>query len=369
MEQQTILHGIAMLPEVVAQLGISKLMLVADGAFAHLPIREQVEAVGVELVPFGQFGSNPLYEDVCKGVELFRQRGCDALLAVGGGSSIDVAKCIKLYCRMEPTTLYLEQEPRDSGVPLIAVPTTAGTGSESTRFAVIYYQGKKQSITHPSIVPDFAILEPRVLATLPPYQRACTVMDALCQGVESWWSVNSTEYSRTLSRKAVELLSARVVPYVKGTGDAETDKDVMTAANCAGQAINITQTTAPHAFSYKLTSLYGLPHGHAVGVCLPDIWQYMLEDRGRHCVDARGEAFLADIFAAIAGALRCDGVEEAVVYMRRLLVDLGLKSPSAKDRESELAMLVEAVNPVRLKNNPVGLGGEAIRQIYEQIVR
>ena len=77
------------------------------------------------------------------GVEVFLSEGCDAIVAVGGGSIIDVAKCIKLYCRMSPDKNYLLQEYTDSGVPIIAVPTTAGTGSESTRFAVIYFEGKK----------------------------------------------------------------------------------------------------------------------------------------------------------------------------------------------------------------------------------
>ena len=370
---QEIVHGIAMLSEVVERLGVGRLMLVADGMFSNLPIHTYVEEIGAELVPFDNFGSNPLYEDVCKGVELFRKTGCEAILAVGGGSSIDVAKCIKLYSHRDPTKPYIEQIPMDSGVPLIAVPTTAGTGSESTRFAVIYYQGKKQSIAHPSIIPDYAILEPSVLTTLPPYQRGCTAMDALCQGIESWWSVNSTNKSRALSRKAVEILSERIIIYVKGTGDSKEDKEIaeamMVAANYAGQAINIAQTTAPHAFSYKLTSLYGLPHGHAVAVCLPEIWKYMLENIGKCCVDSRGEAFLSDIFDQISRSLHCTSVSEAVTYMHSLLSSLELAYPRGKHRQEELIALVEAVNPIRLKNSPVGLDSKAIRQIYEQILR
>ena len=160
-KSQQIVAGIEHLNGIVEELHARKVLVVADASFASIGIRRQVEDIPAEHVFFNDFGSNPLYDDVCKGVALFNQSGCDSILAVGGGSCIDVAKCIKLYCKLDPDTLYLHQEYRDSHVPLIAIPTTAGTGSESTRFAVIYYNGVKQSVTHPSIIPDYALLVPR----------------------------------------------------------------------------------------------------------------------------------------------------------------------------------------------------------------
>ena len=373
METQKIIHGIGQLEKVVSQLGVRNLLLVVDASFPYLNIRRQVEGLKVHYVIFDQFGPNPLYEDVCKGVELFCQAHCDAILAVGGGSSIDVAKCIKLYCKMDSSIFYLGQEPTDSGIPLIAVPTTAGTGSESTRFAVIYFEGKKQSINHLSIIPNYAVLEPSVLKTLPAYQKKCTVLDALCQGIESWWSLNSTDESRKKSRQAVESLSESIIPYVQGTGDELSDmkyaETVMAAANMAGQAINITQTTAPHAFSYKLTSLYGLPHGHAVAVCLPDIWEYMLDNVGQHCIDPRGVDYLVDTFSQIAQALHCNSATEGIGFVRSLLNTMQMAYPVGNDREEELETLVMSVNPVRLKNNPVSLDTPTIRNIYEHVVK
>lgn len=373
METQKIVHGIRQLEEVVSHLEVRKLLLVVDASFPYLNIRRQVEDLKVQYVVFDQFGSNPLYEDVCKGVDLFRQTHCDAILAVGGGSSIDVAKCIKLYCKMDPSISYLGQEQTDSGIPLIAVPTTAGTGSESTRFAVIYFEGKKQSINHLSIIPDYAVLEPNVLKTLPTYQKKCTALDALCQGIESWWSLNSTEESRKKSCQVVESLSKSIIPYVQGAGDELSDmkyaETVMAAANLAGQAINITQTTAPHAFSYKLTSLYGIPHGHAVAICFPAIWEYMLDNVKQCCVDPRGTDYLIDVFAQIARALHCSSAAEGVSYLRSLLDTMEMGYPVGKNRYEELATLVTSVNPVRLKNNPVRLDEAAIKYLYERIVK
>lgn len=369
---QTIALGIDALPESLASCGAKKVLLVVDASFPFLCIKEKVEAMPVPYVLFDQFTPNPLYEDVCKGVGLFNAERCDAIVAVGGGSSIDVAKCIKLYCKMDSSVNYLQQDCFDSRVPLLAVPTTAGTGSESTRFAVIYFDGKKQSVNHISIIPTYAILDSSVLRSLPQYQKKCTVMDALCQGIESWWSVNSTEESLLHSRMAVKSLVDYIDPYVFGTGDAEEDAKVagavMMAANQAGQAINLTQTTAPHAFSYKLTSMYHLPHGHAVAVCLPDIWRYML-GHSEQCVDSRGRGYVEDTFRQIANALHCCEAEAGVEQMRTKILSLGLPYPVAVNREEEINVLAASVNPVRLKNNPIFIDEPAAREIYERIVK
>jgi alcohol dehydrogenase class IV len=133
---QKILHGVGSLTD--ALNGSTKVLLVCDSSFPFLNIKDEIEGMPVPYVKFDDFTPNPLYEDVCKGVDLFNIAKCDTILAVGGGSSMDVAKCIKLYCKMDKNNLYLEQEYKDTGVKLIAIPTTAGTGSESTRYAVIY---------------------------------------------------------------------------------------------------------------------------------------------------------------------------------------------------------------------------------------
>lgn len=369
---QQIIWGIDSLNEICMATRAHKALLVADASFPFLNICPKVEQLAIPYVLFNQFSSNPLYEDVCKGVEVFRQQACDLIIAVGGGSSLDVAKCIKLFCRMHPERNYLQQECFDSGIPLIAIPTTAGTGSESTRFAVIYYDGKKQSINHLSIIPDYAVLEPAVLMTLPLYQKKCTVLDAYCQGIESWWSVHATEASQIHSRWAVKTLTECIPAYIFGSADPEGNlfiaRKVMEAANRAGQAINSTQTTAPHAFSYKLTSLYHLPHGHAVAVCLPEIWNYMLK-HPKKCIDSRGEEYLLQVFREIARAMRCESAEKAVSAFSRLLQQLGMDSPKAGNREEELSILSTSVNPVRLKNNPVELEEAVIYALYEKILR
>ena len=392
--------------------GSRKVFLVCDGSWPYLNIGPAVEAavagIGSPVRKFSDFGSNPLYESVCKGVEEFNASGCDTIIAVGGGSSIDVAKCIKLYCPSEPK--------------LIAIPTTAGTGSESTRYAVAYRNGEKQSITHESIIPDYAILEPSVLDSLPLYQKKCTMMDALCQAIESWWSVNATDASRVLSRQAIGLIMANWEAYIFGCsggcastnrfaslipplrqacrpdfgppvhedtgvhasrgGTASAAAAIMRAANIAGQAINITQTTAPHAFSYKLTSLFGLPHGHAVALCLPEIWEFMLAKNRLDC------------FTDIAHAMGTETPEDAISLFRSMMLSMGLSGqtmhPQARkdgrwpsgaqsapdcsdplsepERSSVLKTLASSVNPIRLANNPVPISETDALAIYSKVL-
>lgn len=347
-------------------LQTEKYLLVCDSSFPYLSIKNHITDITIPYVMFNEFTPNPLYEDVCKGVDLFNSEGCDTIVAVGGGSAIDVAKCIKLFCRTDSNGNYLNQEYRDSGVPLIAVPTTAGTGSESTRYSVIYYDGEKQSVTHNSIIPDYAVLDSNVLKTLPIYQKKCTLLDALCQGIESWWSVNSNEESKAYSKMAVETIIKYMDLYLYGNDEIAAEQ-IMLAANHTGRAINITQTTAPHAMSYKLTSMYGLPHGHAVALCLPHVWRYMINNLDK-CIDPRGENYLKYVFKEISDSLRAKNPGNAINLFEDILKALEIDGPKT-DNFEDIRILTGSVNMTRLKNNPVYLSEEAIQGMYEAIVK
>ena len=254
---------------------------------AHLPNNTVV---------FSDYQPNPLYENVQAGVKLFREEGCDAIIAVGGGSAMDVAKCIKLYGNLPGdggNGGWLEAEYAEYNIPFLAMPTTAGTGSEATRYAVIYYDGKKQSVTSESFIPDTVLMDPNTLITLPLYQKKATMCDALCHAIESFWSVNSTDESKEYSRRAIELVIANMDGYLENTEEGRSY--MLLAANTAGKAINITQTTAGHAMCYKIISLFGSAHGHAVfrqqvfrkiGKIIPcfRIWNSVFSEQGMESI-------------------------------------------------------------------------------------
>lgn len=371
---QRIISGMADLPAILKGVGCKKLFVVIDSSYPFLNIRDTIEELPIEeRVKFSDFTPNPLYEQVCNGIELLKRSKCDTILAVGGGSAIDVAKCIKLAvlavesnAAIIPPLVSQQISIDRSKIPFIAIPTTAGTGSESTHNAVMYYEGAKQTITNDGVLPDYAVLEPSVLKTLPLYQKKCTMMDALCQGIESWWSVNSTPESHEYSRKTVELIMANWRRYIF-ENDNQAAAQIMLAANYGGRAINIAQTTAAHAMSYKITSMYRIPHGHAVAVCLPEIWDYMSHHMHQTC-DSRGQAYLEKVFAEISAAMGSGGAETALHLFRLMMQELGLAKPFSEDKGSDLEVLSSSVNPIRLKNNPVALGKRAIRSLYDKIV-
>lgn len=372
---QKIINGIAQLPAILKEVGCEKLFLVVDSSYPFLNIKDAIEALPVkERVMFSNFTPNPLYEQVCNGIELLKTSNCDTILAVGGGSAIDVAKCIKLAVLAKegnaaiiPPLVSTRVACDGAKLPFIAIPTTAGTGSESTHNAVMYYEGAKQTVTNDGVLPDYAVLEPSVLKTLPLYQKKCTMMDALCQGIESWWSVNSTEESYEYSRKTIELIMANWRKYIFENNDVAAAK-IMLAANFGGRAINITQTTAAHAFSYKITSLYNLPHGHAVAVGLPVIWDFMLSHMDK-CIDNRGHDYLVGIFVAISKAMDCESVEEAIETFRYMMKEMELANPASINKEADLELLSISVNPVRLKNNPIALTLQDAKELYSIIVK
>lgn len=372
---QKIINGINKLPGILQEVGCRKLFLVIDSSYPFLNIKDAIEALDVEeKVKFSDFTPNPLYEQVCQGIELLKESKCDTILAVGGGSAIDVAKCIKLAVLAEegnaaiiPPLVSQRLSIDGSKIPFIAIPTTAGTGSESTHNAVMYHEGAKQTVTNDGVLPDYAILEPSVLKTLPLYQKKCTMMDALCQGIESWWSVNSTDESKEYSKKAIELIMANWRKYIFENDD-EAAAQIMLAANYGGRAINIAQTTAAHAMSYKITSMYKLPHGHAVAVCLPEIWEYMLEHLDL-CIDCRGKMYLNDVFAQIAQVMGHQTPIWAIDYFRSMMSEMNLRNPSTERREEDLECLSTSINPVRLRNNPVGIDVEQAKELYSLIIK
>lgn len=372
---QTIINGIYNLPGILENVGCRKLFLVVDSSYPFLNIKDAIDSLPVdEMVMFSDFTPNPLYEQVCMGFDLLRSSESEAILALGGGSAIDVAKCIKLAVLVKegcasliPPLVSQRLSINGSKIPFIAIPTTAGTGSESTHNAVMYYEGYKQTVTNDGILPDYAVLEPSVLKTLPLYQKKCTMMDALCQGIESWWSVNSTDESKNYSKKTVELIVSNWREYIFENDDYAAEM-IMLAANYSGRAINIAQTTAAHAMSYKLTSMYGVPHGHAVSVCLPVIWEYMLKHE-EAIFDCRGAGYVETVFGEIADAMGRGSVQEAISFVREMMLELELYPPQSDNRQTDIEILSRSVNPVRLKNNPVELNTAVINDLYSVIVQ
>lgn len=343
-----------------------KVLLVCGNSMNQLPIYTHLKKrvmEGSQIVRFSDFQPNPSYESVEKGVILFHQKGCDAVMVVGGGSAMDVAKCIKLFSNMDISGNYLEQTIVPNNIPILAMPTTAGSGSEATRYAVIYYNGEKQSISDESCIPETVLIDGSVLHTLPLYQKKATMMDALCHAMESYWSVNSTKESKEYSRQAIQSILANKEGYLSGTERGQNG--MLLAANMAGKAINITQTTAGHAMCYKITGLFGIAHGHAAALCVRVLFPWMVKNTDK-CADPRGVEYLNRILSEISAAMGCSSTEEGCFMVETIVKELELNIPAATTKQFEI--LVSSVNPIRLKNHPIILQKETIDKLYHEIL-
>lgn len=345
-----------------------RIFLVADKIYEKLPVKSKIDRMAQEnavgIVAFHDFAPNPDWLSVVSGVEQFRKSGCSSILAVGGGSAMDVAKCIKLYANAKALDCPQPQPDEVPPVPFVAVPTTAGTGSEATKYAVVYFQGVKQSITDKGIIPELVLHDAENLLTLPLYQKKATMLDALCHGVESMWSVNSTPESLEYAQSAITELLRHREGYL--SNDPDSCAKMLRAAYLAGKAINVTQTTAGHAMCYRLSSLCHIAHGHAAALCVFVLWPYMLSHL-EDCIDARGREYLENRFAQLADLFSETDPMRGAKRFQALIRDIGLW-PVEGPEEDVLAQLVQSVNPERLKNNPVKLDENAIRALYREIL-
>lgn len=299
-----------------------------------VPEDEASALFGQNAVYFSDFTPNPNFTDVMAGISLFEQEKCDMLVSIGGGSAIDVAKCVNM----------LDGEGTIGSMPRarhLAIPTTAGTGSESTRFAVMYKDGEKLSVEHDGVMPEYVILDPGFLATLPLYHKKSALLDALCQAVESMWAKGSTDTSKAYALGAIRIIPGDISGYLGGEPGCALR--ILQAANLAGKAINISKTTAAHAMSYGLSTMFGIAHGHAAALCLAEVWaRYSLAvgdmDYGR--------------FANILAELDMPD-------------KLGF---TGGDIDAVVSKLAVSVNAQRLSNHPADLGEDELADMYREIL-
>lgn len=282
---------------------------------------------------YNDFSTNPKKEEIDIALQKIAS-DYDIILAIGGGSVIDFAKGYRYYS--------------NKNSKLVAIPTTAGTGSEATQFAVIYFNGVKKSLDDKSILPEYAIVDSQFVLNNPRYLKACTGMDAFCHAIESYWAVKSTPLSRQYARQAMILCRDNLVKYVNST-DEEAANNMMLASNLAGKAINISRTTAAHALSYKITSEYGLPHGHAVALSIPDLFKANLNADAATCTDKRGAEFVQSRLHDIEEILSNKDFSN---YWYNLMDEIGLEYNFKKLNITDKNLLISSVNVERLKNNP-----------------
>ncbi len=309
---------------------------------------------------FNKFGELPLYEDILRGLTAFKEYNPDMVVAIGGGSVIDVAKTINILAAQEGSgELYVEgKKPVEaSGKSLVAIPTTCGSGSEATRFAVVYKGGRKYSLESEYILPNYAIVDPALCLSLPKSQRIASGLDALTQSIESYWSTKATKETRKDSQAALTLVRRYIVDAVESP-DKEAIEEMCKAAHMAGRAINISKTTACHALSYGLTYHFKVPHGVAVASLLPAVYAYNSEDES-----------LSEVFSDLNRTLGFKSTPETIEWFKDLLTRFGIMTLGRYGaQENDIESLVKEVNTQRLATNPRPVPPHVVRDIYKSIL-
>ncbi|OGQ90198.1 MAG: hypothetical protein A2289_03710 [Deltaproteobacteria bacterium RIFOXYA12_FULL_58_15] len=326
-----------------------------------------------EVTRFTEFEPNPKKGDVDRGVELFRANPADLIVAVGGGTAIDVGKLINVFAAQEHASAeYIEgrQNLRAPACPLVAVPTTAGTGSEATHFAVIYVDKTKYSMVQPQMQPEVALVDPELLKAAPTRLMASTGMDALAQGIESYWSIYSTDESRRFAAEAINLAWEHVAAATNQPTPAALF-GMARAAHLAGRAINLTKTTAPHAISYPITSFFGVPHGHAVALTLPAVLFFNSQVTDDDVLDPRGAGFVRKTIEEIAWMLGVENAGDSVQVLDELMDRVGLsrnfETLGIRTHDDIELIIANGFNPQRVNNNPRRLTEAALRTILGEL--
>ena len=246
------------------------------------------------------------------------------------------------------------------GIPLIAIPTTAGTASEVTSWATIWDMEKKNkySLAHKWMFPEYAIVDPALTVSMSPSLTAMTGMDALTHAIESCWSINSQPISDVFALRAIRLIRNNIQKACDEPGDMTARTNMALASLFAGLAFNNTKTAACHSLSYPMTFHFGIPHGLAVSITLKEVIKYndrIVPEKVKQIVEEFGESSVEGFIKAIG----------------ELMVSIGLptKLRDLKLREEDLNVLIkDSINPERMKNNPANLTEVDIRTILKNVL-
>lgn len=355
------------LPRTIKELGLSRVLLVtgrssfaASGAAEVLPALR--DAATVET--WSDFSPNPDVDDVIRGTQHARAFRPDGIVAIGGGSVLDMAKLLAVFVDEQPERIH--DAVRANSVAghrpaLVLVPTTSGSGSEATHFAVVYIGQDKFSVAHHAMLPDFVILDPGLTESASAYQKATSVVDAIAQAVESHWARGATAASRSFAQAALTDLVPSAAAFVGGDGPASVP--AARGSHLAGRAIDLSKTTGAHALAYGLTQRHGISHGHAVATTLGAFARLHAAAAGT----PRADDNLPDDLAALAGLVGAGSPDLVGDRLDEIAGQLGLelRLKALGVPRSDLAVMAGAVNRERLANNPAEVDEKEIVELLD----
>ena len=349
--------------QVAKDLGCSKGLLVSDPFFMKSGLAEKIveTSEGVLTGIYSQISPNPEVVEVDACAEQIRESQIDFLVALGGGSALDCAKAAGSICFTEDSIRKYhgtgENMPQKH-LPLIAIPTTAGTGSEVTCVAVLSDKelGKKGPIVSNGFYPSIALIDPELTYTLPPYMTASTGIDVLCHALEGFWSKGHQPVCDALALHACKIVFRYLKTVYNNPQDKEARAKMAEASVIAGLAFTLPKTTSSHACSFPLTNLLHIPHGEACGLTL----DYFAR------INADAQNGRVHEFAKELGFKDMYDMADAI---HQLKTDIGLRTNLKEFNltDEQVADLVRISRHPNLYNNPIDITDEMLNEMYQSM--
>lgn len=348
------------LRNICADLNFSSGILIIDKIFANSIAPKIVSNCSAIKAIFSDITPNPRLSDVCKAAELMKEINADFAVAVGGGSSIDLAK---FACSMKNAEypireyFYKRQTFDKAGIPLIAVPTTAGTGSEVTSVSVCNDEQNnvKAPLLHSNFYPYMAIVDPLLTLSVPPYVTAQTGLDALSHAIEGFWSKNNNIICDMFAQEAAKLIFANFEKAYLNGQDTLARRNMSLASLYAGIAFSIPKTAGVHACSYPLSENYGLTHGEACAFTLDSFIRLNSKDDNCRITG----------FARQAGFENADKMADEVLRLKQIT---GLPTTLEDCNINDIRKLAEDCHKHPLmNNNPRKLSVEELIEMFGKL--
>jgi alcohol dehydrogenase class IV len=359
--------------EKAKEFGKNKALVVTDKGVAGAGLLEKVltplEQAGVQAHIFDQIEPNPRDHTVLKALEFAKKKKSELIIGLGGGSAIDAAKAVgALLTNPGPLQDYLRGTALKNPLPpLIAIPTTSGTGSEVTQFSVVTDTERsfKAGIASPLLIPKLAIVDPALMESMPPSLAAATGMDALTHAVESFVSVNSQPFSDALALHAIRLIGTFLRPSVANGSNQEARSQMAMASTLAGVAFSNAGVGLVHAMAHPLGGRFDVPHGVANAILLSSVIRFNLIAR----LEKFGQVAQA-LGEKVEGISAVDAGKKAVEAIRQLSADIGIPGRLSEVNVKAEGLPQAAADAMNMKramaSNPRVVKQEEVERLYRE---
>lgn len=291
---QNILYGkgsIKKIPSLLHELPSGKILVISgrnlEAAGTVKKVTDLLDQAGIEYTQFLDIEANPSIETVKAACAAYKDNQSTAIIALGGGSPMDVAKAVAVLAIYGGEVEQYEGAAKVPGkiAPIIAIPTTAGTGSEVTAFSVITDKARNYKLTifSSELIPSYAILDPELIMTLPASVAAATSMDALVHAIEAYLSKASSPFTNAMAESAMKLIGKNIRRFIADRSDEEAASAMLLASTFAGIAFGLARLGNVHAMAHPLGGFFNVPHGIANAILLPIVLEYnALADDGKY---------------------------------------------------------------------------------------